>query len=472
MGSRHAGSATEIAAAVLAGRLSAVDVVDAALARAAASQPALNAFTSIDVDGARRRAEQIDRRIASGVDVGPLAGVPVAIKDLIDQAGVPNTKGGSFPPTVPTRSAPVVERLEAAGAVIIGRTGLHEFAFGYTSENEWFGPVRNPWDPALSPGGSSGGSGAAVAAGVVPVAIGTDTGGSVRVPAALCGVVGLKVSHGRVPLRGVYPLAASLDTVGPLTRSVEDAASMFAVIAGDDPEDPWSAPHPVEPFTGPVPIAGLRVGVPMAWMDVPTTASVKAAFERALAALEEAGAIVSRPAVPELELDDAARSGAYVEVASVHRDRYLADPSRYGAAVASRIAESIATPADALVGAIRWRAGARHALDRVFADVDVLVTPTVGATRKVIGVDTIDVDGVEVFHRTVLASYAAPVNGVGLPAVALPLPGDVETPPASLQIIGPAFAETRLLEVAAALERAGIVEVGEPPLWFGNGERP
>jgi len=471
VGSRHAGSAAEIAAAVRDGRRSTVDVVDAAVARALASQSEINAFTFIDVDGARRRAEQIDRLLADGVDVGPLAGVPVAVKDLIDQAGVPNTKGGSFPPTVPARSAPVVERLEAAGAVIIGRTGLHEFAFGYTSENEWFGPVRNPWDPALSPGGSSGGSGAAVAAGVVPVAIGTDTGGSVRVPAALCGVVGLKVSHGRVPLRGVYPLAASLDTVGPLTRTVEDAATVFRVIAGDDPEDPWSTPRPVEPPAGPVPLGGLRVGVPMAWMDVPTAAAVTTAFDRALEALAGAGAVVSRLAAPELALDDAARTGAFVEVASVHRDRYLADPGRYGAAVASRIAEAIVTPADALVGAIRWRAGARHALERIFAHVDVLVTPTVGATRKLIGVDDIDVDGVAVFHRTVLASYAAPINGVGLPALALPLPGDADVPPASLQLIGPMLAETRVLQVAAAMERAGIVVVGEPPLWFGNGER-
>ena len=192
------------------------------------------------------RAEELDRRIAAGEDVGPLAGIPIGLKDLIDQAGIPNTNGAAFEPAVPDTSATVVDRLEAAGAVIIGRTGLHEFAFGFTSENEHFGPVRNPWDTDLSPGGSSGGSAAAVAAGIVPAAIGTDTGGSVRVPAALCGVVGLKVTHGRVPLTGVTPLAPSLDTVGPITRTVADAAAVYAAIAGDDPHDPWAAPVPVD----------------------------------------------------------------------------------------------------------------------------------------------------------------------------------------------------------------------------------
>jgi len=179
--------------------------------------------------------------------VGALAGVPIALKDLIDHAGRPNTAGSSYPAITPDASAPAVARLEAADAVIIGRTGLHEYAFGFSSENHWFGPVRNPWDLDLSPGGSSGGSAAAVAAGLAAGALGTDTGGSVRVPAALCGVVGLKVTHGRVPLRGVFPLGPSIDTVGPIGRSVVDIARLYETIAGFDPGDPWSAPRPVVP---------------------------------------------------------------------------------------------------------------------------------------------------------------------------------------------------------------------------------
>ena len=180
-----------IANAVANGAVTAVDVVTDHLERATASQDRINAFTLIQHDSALTAAAAVDSRIADGVAIGPLAGVPIAVKDLIDQAGHHNTAGSSFPTTPPTANAPVIDRLEAAGAVIIGRTGLHEYAFGFSSENHWFGPVRNPWDTTLSPGGSSGGSGAAVSSGVAAAAIGTDTGGSVRVPAALCGVVGL-----------------------------------------------------------------------------------------------------------------------------------------------------------------------------------------------------------------------------------------------------------------------------------------
>ena len=221
------------------------ELVTAYLDRSEASQDELNAYTLIDRHQALLRAELIDRRLFGGEPAGPLTGVTVGLKDLIDQKGLPTTAGSSFYRHVPNRSATVVERLEAAGAVIIGRTGLHEFAFGFSSENHWFGPVRNPWDPETSPGGSSGGSAVAVAAGLSAIAIGTDTGGSVRVPAALCGVVGLKVTHGRVSLAGVFPLAPSLDTVGPLTRTVGDAALAYQAIAGHDPADPHSVVEPV-----------------------------------------------------------------------------------------------------------------------------------------------------------------------------------------------------------------------------------
>lgn len=447
-------TARGVAERVRRGDVSVVEVVGEALDRAARDPH--NAFVLVDADGALRRAEDLDRRIAAGEDPGPLAGVPIALKDLVDQAGLPNTRGSSFPPEVPTRSATVVERLEAAGAVIVGRAGLHEFAFGFTSENEWFGPVRNPLDPALSPGGSSGGSAAAVAAGVVPVGIGTDTGGSVRVPAALCGLVGVKPTHGLVPLTGVFPLAPSLDTVGPITRDVADAALVLAVIAGDDPSDPWSvpgagfAPPPAEI------LSGIRIGRLVSWDEAPATRAVRAAVDAALAAAVDAGATVVDVDEPRLVPDADARVGAYVEVAAIHRERYARAPERYGPSVAARIEEALATPADALVGALRWRAGARHALVRLGESVDVLAVPTVGATRKPIGVTEIDVDGIPMFHRTVLASFTAPINGMGAPAIALPLPGS-EVPPPSLQLVAPPRSEGRLLQVAAALEEAGIV---------------
>ena len=195
-GDLHELSAVDAARLVRGGEVSATEIIAHHLARAEASQPSLNAFTSLDPEGALAAAAAVDRIVSTGGDPGPLAGVPVALKDLVDQSGMATTAGSSFYSEVATADSPVVERLGNAGAVIIGRAGLHEFAYGFTSENPWFGPVRNPWDPATSTGGSSGGSGAAVAARLAMVSIGTDTGGSVRVPAAMCGVAGLKVTHG------------------------------------------------------------------------------------------------------------------------------------------------------------------------------------------------------------------------------------------------------------------------------------
>ena len=445
----------------------ALDAVGAALERAETSQADLNAFTLIDREGALRRAATIDELVRGGADPGPLAGVPVAIKDLVDQAGLPNTRGAAFEAPVPDRSATIVERIERAGAVIVGRAGLHEFAYGFTSENEHFGPVRNPWDPALSPGGSSGGSGAAVASGVVPLAIGTDTGGSVRVPAALCGIVGLKVTHGRVPLTGVYPLAAALDTVGPMARTVADAAALYLAVAGDDPADPWSAPRSVSAPERDAALAELSVGVPVEWAYQMSTSDVERSFQAVIEALRTAGAHVEEFSDPRLTENEAADRAAGVEAAAVHRARWLAEPERYGSLVATRLRAAMEVPAADLVAATEWAAATRHSLERRFTQFDVMITPTVGGTVKRIGDEDMDIDGTAVFHRRVLAAFTAPLNRIGVPALALPLPSDSK-PPVSIQLIGPAWGEARLLEIGSALESAGIAAVARPPHWFGE----
>ena len=455
-------SIVDLANAVQSGERSAVETVEAALSAAEAAQARLNIFTSIDRSGAIARAEALDIRIGAGERVGPLAGVPIGLKDLIDQAGLPNTSGAAFEPPVPSSSATVVERLEAAGAVIIGRTGLHEFAFGFTSENPHFGPVRNPWDPTLSPGGSSGGSAAAVAAGIVPAAIGTDTGGSVRVPAALCGVVGLKVTHGRVPLTGVTPLAPSLDTVGPITRTVGDAVAVYSAMAGDDEADPWSAPRPVESVGEPRNPAGISIGIPKQWMLAPTDRPTRDAFQAVVARLVEAGASVETVDDPGLAITEVAGLASSGEILSVHRDRWESDPDRYGRDVAARLANAQSVDLDTMVDVVAWDAGARHALDRLFRHFDILITPTVGSTRKVIGEADIEIDGERIFHRTVIAQNTWPINRVGNPALALPIESGA-TPPASLQLIGPRWGEAGLLEIGLGLESAGIVGVGRPP---------
>jgi aspartyl-tRNA(Asn)/glutamyl-tRNA(Gln) amidotransferase subunit A len=359
----------------------------------------------------------------------------------------------------------VVRRLENAGAIIIGRTGLHEFAFGFSSENDWFGPVRNPWDTDTSPGGSSGGSAVAVAAGLTAGAIGTDTGGSVRVPAAMCGVTGLKVTHGRIPLTGVFPLAASLDTVGPLGRTTDDVAALYEVMAGHDPEDPWSAPHPVEAPDRPTSLKGLVVGVPQPWVEnAPMTAQVKDAFSGALDRLDNLGASVREVRHPLLQPSDQLADLINGEVASVHR-RWLADPAnRYGPEVADRLQRTLEVSLDDYLAARAWQAGLRNAVKGLFDQVDVLATPAAGANRKTIGNSTISIGDQPVSYRLVLSWFSSLVNHMGVPALAMPLL-DTGTPPWSLQLIGPWWSERRLLQIGRDLERAAVVGFRPPPIW-------
>ncbi len=453
-----------IADAVRSGEIEAASVVTQHLERAEASQATLNAFTLIDGERALERAQTIDRTVAAGDDPGPLAGVPIAVKDLIDHAGRPNTLGSGFPPEVPERSAPAIARLEAAGAIIIGRVGLHEFAFGFSSENHWFGPVRNPWDPLLSPGGSSGGSAVAVAAHLAAAALGTDTGGSVRVPAALCGLVGLKVTHGRVSLRGVYPLSPSVDTVGPLARSVADAAAAYQVIAGHDPEDAWSADRPVTPPGDAASFSNVRIGVPHPWVDAPLVPTQADAYSRALEQLATAGVDVVHIDLPGLAPPGLIIEALYPEVADVHRDRYSATPDGYGPAVGARVAEALAVDPELHQEGLKWRANLRNEVDEVLSTIDFLATPTVAALRKEIGADTVTIGDTEVAYRPALSRFTSLVNQLLLPAIALPLttPG---IPPPSLQLIGPAWSEHRLLELGSAMEAAGMVATQRPTGW-------
>lgn len=445
--------------------LSATEITAAHLDRAQASQPTLNAFTMIDHDGALAAAAAIDVRIAGGKQVGPLAGVPIAIKDLIDHAGRPNTAGSSLPAQIAESSATVVTRLEEAGAIVIGRTGLHEYAFGFSSENHWFGPVRNPWDTALSPGGSSGGSGAAVAGGIVPAALGTDTGGSVRVPAALCGIVGLKVTHGRIPLTGVFPLAPSLDTVGPLAGSVADAALVYLSMAGRDPSDPWSSPKPVLTPDIPTDLSKVTLGVPHPWVDLPQTEAVSDSFAAVLRELRNAGATLVDMDLPDLVPARELEYSVYPEVAVVHQDRWHQHPESYGPDVSRRFGEVFEIDPLDYVRAQEWRARLRHTADEALAECDFLLTPAVAAAAKPIGEEMIHVGGKLVSYRPALSRYSALVNHIGLPAIALPLDMD-SIPPPSLQIVGRAWDEHRLLEMGAALERCGLSRRRRPPHTF------
>lgn len=452
------GPVESLSRAVRAGTRTAREVVEEYLEVATARNPELNAFTEIDTEGALRQAEMVDR----GPRTGPLAGVPIALKDLIDHAGHVTAAGSAFYRLRPAASATIVDRLQAAGGIITGRTGLHEFAFGFSSENPWFGPVRNPWNRNLSPGGSSGGSAVAVAAGMVPAAIGTDTGGSVRVPAALCGIVGLKVTHGRIPLTGIFPLAGSLDTVGPLALTTGDARLLYEAMRGFDRRDPWSVPAAPPPPPIP-PVERLRVGIPLHWLEtVETSSTTRRDFDAFCERLSSLGAEVDPVARPALAPEPILFNLVGAEAATIHGE-WLTDPAKpYGADVRERLSQGKDITAAGYLEAVRWRAAMVQAARELFARYDLLLTPAVGHPRKRIGVDTIDIDGTPAFYRLVLSGYTSLVNVLGCPAISLPLVGE-GIPPPSVQFIGPWWGEELLLEVGAMMERAGLV-ASTPPV--------
>lgn len=452
------GLAESIVRSVHEGRRTAREVVQEYLEIAEAKNPDLNAFTELDPVGALQQADLVD----AGSRTGSLAGVPIALKDLIDHAGHVTTAGSAFYRNEATVSATVVERLEAAGAIIMGRTGLDEFAYGGTSENPWFGVVRNPWDRNLSPGGSSGGSAVAVSAGMVPAAIGTDTGGSVRVPAALCGIVGLKVTHGRIPLTGIFPLAGSMDTVGPLTTTCADARLVYRAIKGFDRSDPWSVPRNRQGRRLRS-VDRVRIAVPVAWVEwVPISDEVRTSFETFCDRLREAGPRVETLRNQALVPDPARVSLSAAEAATVHR-QWIEDPDKqYGSEVRERVETAMHTTTDEYTRALRWRAGVVQAARMTFSEYDLILTPTVGHSRKTIGVDGIVVGGESHWTGDVLGGFTSLVNVLGCAAISLPLATE-GTPPPAVQLIAPWWEEEFLLDVVEFLERTGLVASRPPP---------
>ena len=446
--------ATQLVAQLRRGERTVRDTVHGSIITIEAQQERLNTAILIDGERALERADALDE---AGETSGPLAGVPIALKDIIDHEGRPTTSGSSFHAPVPEHSATVVERLEAAGAVIVSRTNLHEFAYGFSSENPWFGPVRNPIDTNTSAGGSSGGSAAAVAAGQVPIAIGTDTGGSVRVPAALCGVYGLKVTHGRIPLTGVFPLAASLDTVGPIASTVGDLVVAYQVMSGYDPGDPWSALRPqTSPGSARPDLSGIRIAIPLPWIDdAPTSEPVAEAFAEAVTRLSALGADVETVTDPLIALPGHLVDLSAAEAASVHRD-WFEEGREYGADVYERLEYAMGLGSDDYVAAHAWRVQVQRRFEHLFASHDLVITPATGVTSKTIGQDMVPTIGGDVFYRKALSYFTALVNVSGGPALVGPLATDGAPPPA-LQIIGPEWSEHRLLDVAATLVEHGVM---------------
>jgi len=441
--------------------MTAVDVIEATLRRIAERDRALNAFTAMTADRARKRARAIDAARARGRPLGPLAGVPFAVKNLFDVAGLPTLAGSKInrERAPAARDATLIERLEAAGAVLAGALNMGEYAYDFTGENAHYGPSRNPNALDRMTGGSSGGSGGAVAGGLVPIALGSDTNGSIRVPASLCGAFGLKPTYGRLSRARTFPFVTSLDHLGPLARSAHDLALAYDAMQGTDPDDPVCADRPVEPTLPQLGrgIADLRIAVAGGYFR-------QAAFPEALAAVERTKNALG--VAREIEIPEAqrARAAAYVittsEAGALHLDRLRERAHDFDPAVRDRLIAGALVPAPLIHQAQKFR---RWYLDRMlelFDSVDAIIAPATPCTAPRIGQETFALDGVELPVRPNLGIYTQPISFVGLPVVAVPVP--LDPLPIAVQIIAGPWREDVALAIAHALEVAGIAAAPRP----------
>jgi len=454
-------TAAEIAREVSAGTVSAAEVTDTALATIARRNPALGAFTAVTAERARTRAAGLDRARAGGAAVGPLEGVPFAVKNLIDVAGLPTLAGSKINRAHPPAAADatLVTRLEAAGAVLVGALNMGEYAYDFTGENVHDGPSRNPHDPARMTGGSSGGSGAAVGGGLVPLALGSDTNGSIRVPASFCGIFGLKPTFGRLSRAGSFPFVSSLDHLGPLARSVTDLALAYDAMQGPDDTDPacaGRAPEPVMPSLASG-ASGLRLAVASGYFRAGATPAALGAVASVATALGVVGEID----IPEASR---ARSAAYVitatEGAALHLDRLRGQAADFDPDVRDRLIAGALIPAPLVVQAQKFRRWYREAVLRLFEQVDAIIAPATPITAPMIGQKSFMLDGQEVPLRPNIGIYTQPISFIGLPVVAIPVPGDAL--PIGVQIIAPPWREDIALRIAYELEQRGVARAPRP----------
>jgi aspartyl-tRNA(Asn)/glutamyl-tRNA(Gln) amidotransferase subunit A len=470
------------------GRVSAVEVCRAFLDRTQSLNPTLNAFNHIAADRALERARAIDAQRAAGATLGPLAGVPLALKDNMSVRGMRTTASSKVLDNyVPVYDATVVQRLEAAGAVILGKTNCDEFAMGSSNENSAYGPVRNPWDTDRTPGGSSGGSAAAVAARCVPVALGSDTGGSVRQPGSFCGVIGLKPTYGRVSRYGLLAFASSLDQIGPLSHTAADAALVLAVIAGADPCDATTAREPVPDFTAALTgdVKGVRIGVPRTFMAEGVDPAVLGAVDEALDTLKRAGATIvdvelphATYAIPVYYLVATAEASSNLarydgvkygyrapgDKSQTLRDMYSRTrDSGFGAEVKRRIMLGTyvlsAGYYDAFyLKALQVRTLLRRDYEQAFEKVDVVAMPTAPTPAFRLGEKT---DDPLQMYLADIFTVSAPL--AGLPAISVPC-GSADGLPIGLQLTGRFFDESMLLRIADAYERVTEWTRMSPPI--------
>jgi aspartyl-tRNA(Asn)/glutamyl-tRNA(Gln) amidotransferase subunit A len=463
------GSLVEIAARIAAGECTSVEVTESALSRARFLQSRLNCFIRLDEDSARAQAKAADDARAAGHVLGPLHGVPLAHKDLYYEAGKVSHCGSRVRRgDVATATSPLLLRLKAAGAIHLGTLAMAEFALGPTGHNAIWGDVHNAWNPLNIPGGSSSGSGAAVAARIIYGSLGSDTGGSIRIPAAANGIVGIKPTYSRLSRAHAMPLSNSLDTPGPLTRMARDCARLLKVIAGHDPDDPTSSRRSVPDYEAAAQreIAGLRIGIPENYFFDHVTSDVGQALGEATATLERLGAELVRLHVPSPEpLSELSRVLAYSEAAAIHGTWLRERAEEYAPQTRVRAMIGTVIPAPIYIEALHRRpALLREFAAAIFDRCDLLLTPTLSIPVPTIA-DT-DVGRGESMWRvlSLLVHCTAPFNYLGLPAMSVPVGFAANGLPVGMQLIARPFAETTLFRAAGAYQRASDWHQKSPSL--------
>lgn len=450
-------SAAEAVAAVAGRKVSATDVVDSSLARIAACNPRLNAFTSLLGERAREKAADIDARIARGAAVGPLAGATYCVKNLFDVEGIVTLAGsrinaGAAPAA---RDASLVRRLDAADAILLGAVNMGEYAYDFTGENVHAGASLNPHDPAHMSGGSSGGSGTAVAAGMTTLSLGSDTNGSIRVPSSFCGLFGLKPTYGRLSRAGSFPFVGSLDHLGPIARSVADLALAYDAMQGEDPDDPAQARRAVDPVSATLTAGtrGLRIARAGGYFALGGDPAAYAAVDAVCNALG---------ATRDVEIPEAhrARAAAFLitmaEGAELHLERLRNRAQDFDPAVRDRLVAGAMLPAHWIVRAQKFRRRYRELVLALFDEVDLIIAPATPCRAPRSGQATFTLDGVEMPVRPNIGVYTQPISFIGLPVAAAPVWAAGARLPIGVQIIAPPWREDLALRAAQALQDSGV----------------
>jgi aspartyl-tRNA(Asn)/glutamyl-tRNA(Gln) amidotransferase subunit A len=446
----------EVAALIRQKQVSPYELTEQCLARISTLNPTLNAFITITGDAALAAARQAEGEITKGDYRGPLHGIPVAVKDLIYTAGVRTTCGSKILANfVPDFDATVIKKLQDAGAISVGKTAMHEFAYGITNENPHYGPTRNPWNPQHVSGGSSGGSAVSAATGMCFAAVGTDTGGSIRIPGSFCGTAGLKPTFGRISCHGAYPLGPTLDHVGPMARTVVDVGILYQLLAGYDLDDGYSADHPVGEISLKKSLQGMRVGIPDAYFEKDVQPEVLHAFQSAATVLEELGAQVSSARLPDMaRVTEVSRNALLVEGYAGHWQHLAERPQDLGPDVKANIEKGKDIPARDYVQGQLERNRFRIAMEKVFDSVDVLITPATPLTAFPIGTKNVLLGPQEEDARTAATRFTRCFNATGHPALTVCCGFDSAGLPVGLQIVGRFWDEATVLQAGFAYEQA------------------